>query len=179
MVAKLGMYSSKRLYFDWQAAQPDESTRKLATWTEFKTLLRTCYKPTENLTLKNFHFRALTQEPQETFPAFCNRIQKEARHCQFKCKHDDCTAAETSVRDQIVIGTHEDSIREEALKKSWDLQTLRQEGMKMESAAKGGAEISSGTVNKLGKYSFTRIRSNKEKDETKTDTKELTCFNCG
>ena len=48
-----------------------------------------------------------------------------------------------------------DNIREEALKKSWGLPTLRTEGMKMEIALKSAQEIASDstTVSRLGKYS--------------------------
>ena len=46
------------------------------------------YRPTENLTLKNFNFRAITQNQVETFPAFCNRVNKETKHCNFKCAVD-------------------------------------------------------------------------------------------
>ena len=56
----------------------------------------------------------------------------------------------------------EPSIQEEALNQSWDLKELRQEGMRMESAARGGAQISNeGTsnVNKIGKYSFSNTHS--------------------
>ena len=69
-------------------------------------------------------------------------MQKEVKHSQFKCELADCSAEETAVRDQIVIDLHENNIREKVLKKSWDLKTLHEEGMKMESAARGGAEIS-------------------------------------
>jgi hypothetical protein len=89
------------------------------------------YKPTDNPTLKNFHFRALLQEEQESFPAFCNCVEKEAKYCQFRCDHNDCSAELIAIRDQIVIGTNNSKIREEALKLSWDLTTLRREGMKM------------------------------------------------
>ena len=50
------------------------------------------YKPTDNPTLKNFHFRALIQQDQESFPAFCNRVEKEARHCRFNCDNENCSA---------------------------------------------------------------------------------------
>ena len=74
------------------------------------------YKPTDNPTLKNFHFRALTQQDQESFPAFYNRVEKEARHCRFNCDNENCSEEKIEVRDQIVIGTHNNKIREEALK---------------------------------------------------------------
>ena len=44
----------------------------------------------------------------------------------------------TAVRDQIVIGKDNSKVREEVLKFSWDLATLRREGMKIESAVRGG-----------------------------------------
>ena len=73
----------------------------------------------------------------ETFPAFCNRSAKEAKHCYFKCHHSDCDAEETAIRDQIIIGTRNNTVRDDALLKSWNLATLRQERMKIESATRG------------------------------------------
>ena len=103
--------------------------------------MREYYKPTENSTLKKFHFRDLQQKSEETFKDLCSRVALESRHCSFKCDSEDCTAQDTATRDQIIIGTRYQNIREEALLKSWDLQTLRTEGMKMESAMKSGSEI--------------------------------------
>ena len=169
------MFSSNRFFTDWQAAEPDEATRKAAGWTAFLTTIRECYKPTENLTLKNFQFRSLLQEADETLSAFSHRVEKEAKHCGFKCTHADCTAENTAIRDQIVIGMVDNRIREEALMKSWDLPTLRKEGMQMESAAKGGAAMSAADVNRVGKYSHKNI--NKNVDNKQQTSK--TCYNCG
>ena len=138
----LGLFSSPRLHSDWVAAQRDEAVRKKATWTVFKNTMEQFYKPTENPTLNNYKFRSLIQESGESFSAYCNRTEREAKVCSFKCTHADCTAEATSIRDQIVIGTTNNKIREEALLKSWDLATLRTEGMKLESAIRGEAEIS-------------------------------------
>lgn len=76
------------------------------------------------MTLKNFHFRSLVQEDSEIFPAFCNWVEKEAKHCNFKSESDICTAEDTATRDQIIIGTSSNKTREEALKMSWDLSML-------------------------------------------------------
>lgn len=65
----LGIFSSNRLYTDWTVAQPNENARKGANWEVFKDTMHNFYKPTENPTLMNFHFRALTQNSDETFPA--------------------------------------------------------------------------------------------------------------
>ena len=175
-VAKiLGMFSANRLYTDWQVAQPIEKTRKTASWSEFVHSMQEYYKPTENSTLKNYHFRELTQDADETFPSFCNRVEKEARHCYFKCPHVSCTAEETAIRDQIVIGTNNNAVREEALLKSWNLITLRKEGMKIESAHKGGAEIAGQALNKIGKYSYKNLKKNSNRTSSQTK-KEIRMF---
>ena len=173
----LGLFSSKRFQNDWIAAQPTSALRDNATWELFLTYLRAYYKPTENSTRRNYHFRDLEQGPEETFTAFCSRVVLDAGHCSFKCTHADCTAEETAARDQIIFGTRLQKIREEALLKSWDLATLRTEGMKIESATKGGAEIGGEGVNRLGKYSF---KNTKQRGPTpKPKTRNSACYRCG
>jgi hypothetical protein len=86
--------------------EPDESIRNKEKWPAFVRKIQEFYKPTDNPTLKNFIFRALTQQDQESFPAFCNRVEKEARHCRFNCDNEYCSAEKIAVRDKIVIGTH-------------------------------------------------------------------------
>ena len=184
-VAKfLGIYSSKRSFVDWKAAEVSETNRKAATWEIFLQKMREYYKPTENSTLKNFQFRSLTQSPDESFMAFCNRIDKEAKHCDFKCTHADCTAESIAIRDQIVIGARSDKIREESLKNSWDLDEVKKNGTRLESAAKGVAEITGElSVNKIGKYSFRNInKQESSKDKyTRPDNKQnrVSCYFCG
>ena len=174
----LGMFSSELFYSDWLAAQPDEQLRTDAGWTEFVKYMSDYYQPTENLTLKNYHFRTIAQSRGQTFAAFCNEVEKEAKHCSFKCSHADCTAESTAVRDQIVFGTTNDKIREEAFIKSWDLQTLRKEGMRMESASKSAAELSGENINRMGTYSHKNLRD-KANQPIKQTFKPITCFNCG
>ena len=53
----LGIYSSKRLYQDWTVAKPIVNERKAAKWDAFVAAMQAFYKPTENLKLRNFHFR--------------------------------------------------------------------------------------------------------------------------
>ena len=103
---------------------------------QFSVTVKEYHKPTENPTFKVFPFRDLTQGMDETFPAFCNRTAKKAKHC-YKCHRSDCDAEETTIRDQIIKGTKNNTVREEALLKSWNLATLCQEGMKIESATRG------------------------------------------
>lgn len=175
-VAKfLGIFSSERLHEDWMSAEPDENERKNVTWEKFISSLQKFYLPTENTTLKHYQFRSITQNIQETFISYCNRVEKEAKNCNYKCTHDDCTAENVAIRDQIIIGTSNDKIREEALKKSWDLATLRKEGMHMESAYKGAEALSADTINKIGKYS--QKYKNRQKQENKFKAK--VCYFCG
>ena len=172
----LGLYSSKRLYQDWMSAEPSEKKRKDATWPQFLEKMRTMYKPTENSTLKNYQFRQLLQSENETLTAFMNRVEAEAKHCQFNCESDDCTAEMTAVRDQVLIGTVNNTVREEALLKSWDLKTLRREGVQIESAQKSGAEIAGEAVNKIHKYSN---RYQDKKTPVKKSNKKIQCYFCG
>ena len=79
--------------------------------------------------------------------------------CNFKCTSVDCTAEDTAVRDQIIISLKDDDIHQEALKRSWDLETIRWEGMEMESRARGGAEINEEGMYKMGAYSFKSLKN--------------------
>ena len=147
----LRIYSSKTLYTDRCMAALEQKTRKNAQWKDFVETMSAFYKPTENITLKHFHFRSNIQKDGETFIAFCNRVLLEAKHYNFKCTAESCTAEETAVQDQIIIGLKSNNICQEALKKSQDtLDTLRREGMKMKSAARGGAEINGEDIYKMG-----------------------------
>ena len=184
MVTKfLGMFSSPRLYEDWKTAEPDESARKKASWKSFTATMKTFYKPTENMTLKHYQFRQITQGSDEVFTAFCSRVDKEAKHCNFKCKYDDCSAEQTVIRDQIIIGTHNEKIKQDALKESWDLKTIRANGMQIESAERGARELTKGNdLNKIGKYS----RKQRNADKIQRGQKEgqqqhqpKKCYFCG
>ena len=92
------MFSSPRLYEDWIAAELDETIRKQVLWQDFVKIIQAYYKPTENLT-QNYKFRSLTQMPNEIFTAFCNRITKKAKHCNFKCFFIRYTAEDLIIRD--------------------------------------------------------------------------------
>ena len=59
------------------------------------------YKPTENITLKHFHFWPNMQRP------------------------DQRPDQRSEIRDQIIISLKDDDIHQEALKRSWDLETIR------------------------------------------------------
>ena len=183
MVIKfLGMFSSPRFYEDWKIAEPDESSRKKASWQKFTAAMRKFYKPTENMTLKHYQFHSVTQGSDEVFTAFCNRVDKEAKHCSFKCKYDDCSVEQTVIRDQIIIGTHNDKIRQDALKESWDLKTIRANGMHIESAEGGACELSKeNDLNKIGKYSRKQRNTDKIQGgqiQAQQHGQSKTCYFC-
>ena len=176
-VAKIiGMFSGPRLSADWEAAEPNEAVRKASTYDEFKEKMIEFYKPTENETLIHYEFRDLHQKSDESFISFCNRVVSAAKMCNFKCDSQNCSVQETIVRDQIVIGTKIAKIREEALEKSWKLDELKKTGMKIESAARGEAEIAgTADVKKLGAYS--KINQNYRNSSKPNNTNN--CYNCG
>ena len=160
-VAKfLGIFLSKQLLVDWKVAEMHESKRSKATWEYFVSTMQKHYKLTENLALKNHQFRSLTHEAHESFSTFCNRVYKVAPHCNFKCHNADCTAENTAIREQIIIGTTHEKIREDALKNSLDFQQLRKEGMRIESATKEMEELNNESpVNIMGKYFFRNTKN--------------------
>ena len=173
----LGLFSSKQFQNDWLAAEPDPAIRSGISWGEFVDKMKTFYKPADNPTLRNYQFRNLSQRDDETFIAFVTRVEQEARNCSFKCQHADCTSEETNVRDQIVFGTKHDLIRDDAMIKSWDLKTLRSEGMKYESAMKANAEMSTSVNRILGKYSIKHQKQ--QQPQKQVNRKPIKCFNCG
>ena len=158
-----------------------EETRKKTDWKTFTEKMRGYYKPTENIILKHFQFRQLAHERNESFSAFFIRVEKAAKHCQFSCEDANCSDEKTAVRDQIVIGLENDGIQQEALENSWDFKDLRSNGVRMESAYKGAAEITGdGSLNKIGKYSYGNVKNQVNKDERKvSQQKQINCYFCG
>ena len=109
----------------------------------------------ENQIMRNFGFLQIAQLPNETISAFCNRVQAAGKTCTFCCCKKDCKVEEYGIRDQIIIGTNNETIREKAMLKNWNLQELRQNGMKHETAAAEEVRIRreiGRSINKLGSY---------------------------
>ena len=83
----------------------------------------------------------------------------------------DCSAEEYVIREPILMGKRSENIREKAMIKNWNLAELCQKGVKYESAAAGEEKMSGSKVNKVGAYSYQRIRN-----EKKTPHKK--CYRC-
>ena len=120
--------------------------------------MREYYKPTENFIIRNYEFRQLSQMPNETFSAFCNRVEAAGKTCHFCECTKGCRVEEFGIRHHIIIATTNDTIREEAVLKDWNLVDLRTNGMKYESAAAGEEEICGVHINKLGAYLYRKLR---------------------
>ena len=135
----LGRFASRNLQKDFEdivvAAQ-----RSTITFDETVRLLKDRYKPTRNLTFAHYQFHKMTQKSSEAFDVFVNRVKHEASNCEFTC-NDDCTVGNILIRDQIIVGTTDDSIRKEALNNQWNLQDLSNNGRKMEAASYGAQKI--------------------------------------
>ena len=160
----LGIFATARLIQDWKAAKPYEVLSRDCTWDYFLQKLRSYYKPTENPIIRNFEFRQLVQAKNETFSAFCNRVEAAGKTCTFCKCNSDCSAEEYAIHYQILIGTRNENIREKAMIKNWKLAELRQKGMKYESAAAGEEKISCCGVNKVSAYSYQRIKTEKKQN---------------
>ena len=175
----LGFFASPRFLQDWKAAETNTTVAATATWEDFVTKMKTYNKPTENRIIRNFEFRQLSQGRNETFSAFCNRVEETGKNCYFcECTGTACSATKYAVRDQIVIGTTNDNIREKAMLKDWNLADLRTKGMKCESAAAGEENISGKAVNKLGAYSFKTLQTNR-RDTAGSKKSDQKCYRCG
>ena len=96
--------------------------------------------------------------PNETFGGFWNRVEAAGKTCTSAIVKKNCSAEEFVIRDQIVIGTNNEVIREKVMLKNWNLQELRKNGMKYESAAAGEEKISGGALNKISPYSFRNLK---------------------
>ena len=92
------------------------------------------YAPTSNKVRNHYKFHRITQNTSETFDDFTHRVKAEAVLCDFKCTNENCMVQNTLIREQIIVGTCNEAIREDALKNQWDLANLTQNGHTMESS---------------------------------------------
>ena len=157
-----------------------------------------------NVTLANYRFRSLRQGPEEDFDKFVIRVKQEVKNCSFNCTSPTCTASQTMIRDQILIGTTDDSLREKALAEQMDLNNVVDNGRMLEAAHRGATKlkikqepgVSGVNRTKPGKYSK-KGRQQKDfkgaekeskckacssfrcTDRRKCPARKATCFTCG
>ena len=139
-----------RLFLSWAVsdeflddfeATTTEAERNDITFTTFVTKMKERYAPTSNKVQNHYKFHRLNQQIAETFDDFTHRVKAEAKLCKFKCDSETCTVQDTLIRDQLIVGTWKEAIREEALKKQWDLTTLINKGCTIESSVAAASEI--------------------------------------
>ena len=90
-------------------------------------LMKECYTPNSNKVKNHYLFHRITQQSNETFYDFVYRVKAEAKHCNFKYNNEECTVKDILIRDQILVDTNNE-IREDALKKQWNLSDLLRKG---------------------------------------------------
>ena len=144
-----------------------QEKEKKATWQNFVDVMQNYNKLTKNLTLKNYQFCSITKGISESFVVFCNKVEKETQHCDFKCKSRYCTSKKVTTRYQIIIRTTDDKIREEALKNSWDIKRVKGEEIHTQSVVHGMFELSGESdINKVRRYpmrSSSKLKKNQKK----------------
>ena len=90
--------------------------------------LRLRYQPSQSQVPLHYQFHQFQQATGEKIDSFINRIFQHAEKCEFKCKNTVCTSRniinEMLIRDQIIIGTNNATIREQALAMELNLTAL-------------------------------------------------------
>ena len=114
------------------------------------------YVPTSNKVINHYKLHRIVQNASETFDNFTHRVKAVALLCDFKCDDAGCTVQDTLIRDQIIVGTSNETVREDALKNQWNLTDLTKNGRIIESSAVAVTKIKpepNFDINKTGKYS--------------------------
>ena len=178
----LGRFASRNLQRDYEDVVP-LNDRANITFTTMVQRLQERYRPTRNHLLSNYEFHKLHQLNDESFDTFVNRVKHEAQNCQFSCESANISVPNIMIRDQIVIGTINDDIRQNALKNQWDLIALITNGRQLDAAAYSAQRIVADKTNespinrikKPGRYS--RKNPQKSNIDPKTSRK-FQCTNC-
>ena len=137
------------------------------------------YTPSSNKVKNHYLFHRITQNVSESFDDFAYRIQAEAELCDFKCSSNDCTVKDILIRDQILVGTDNEVIRQEALKNQWGLDDLFKKGRITEPGILAASEIKSEP-----KYEVRRAktspysRKSRDKQKAKLSSKKFICWKC-
>ena len=136
----LGRYSHRNMQIEYEQVTT-RAERDAMSFDGMAQKFRTRFRLSHNTTLSNYKFRKVMQAERETFDSFVIRVRQEAQTCNFQCAHDDCTVKDVLIRDQILFGTVDDTIRRQALHDEWDLTTLITKGRSSEAATKGAQSI--------------------------------------
>lgn len=97
--------SGREIYNTWSLTA-DEMNKVESLFDRFE---RYC-KPKQNITLERYRFNSRTQKPGESLDEFVTDLRKLAKLCQFQ------TLEEEMVKDRIVVGIHNQSLKERLLR---------------------------------------------------------------
>ena len=136
-VFRMCVFAGERLKSDLKAEYNQDLTKlKGDDFNAMVAKLRQRYQPSQNQVLLHYQFHNLQQATGEKIDSFINRVCQHAEKCEFKCKNTSCTSRnaihEILIRDQIVIGTNNTTIREQALEKELTLTDLISHSRKVE-----------------------------------------------
>ena len=118
-----------------------ESDRAGIKFSDLVKKMKERYTPTSNKVHNHYLFHRLKQKDGEKFDDFTHRVRGDAELCEFTCTNTGCTVKDVLIRDQILVGTNNEAIRDEALKRQWDLTELLKQGRLTESSIIAASEI--------------------------------------
>ena len=135
----------------------------------------------KNLTYETFLFRGLKQRVGEPFEQFMHRCEVCVDKCGFAAEDRD-----RHIRDQLVLGTINESTRQLALSENLDLKALSSRGRSMESSANFSDSIRIKEEPMFGNFNAVSQRSGQFRCYKGTGEKSgaaggsgRKCYNCG
>ena len=142
-------------------------------------LMKECYTPNSNKVKNHYLFHRITQQSNETFDDFVYQVKAEAEHCDFKYNNEECTVKDILIRDQRLMGTNDEAIRENALKNQWNLNDLLCKGQITEPGILAVLQIKTEQtydINraKAGVYS----RNFSKKNKSSNQSSSFICWKC-
>lgn len=154
-----------------------EADRVDISFTSLVDNMKTRYTPNTNKVRNHYLFHRLKQTPSESFDDFVHKVRTNATLCDFKCNSPNCTVLNTLIRDQIISGTNNGHIRDEGLKKQWELDDLVKEGRIIESGALAASEIKKDNAKLDPNINRTKTGGSRKNQQRERSNKFM-CFKC-
>lgn len=177
----LGKYSSRAFQKEFESLVAKENRNK-TTFIELVQLMEEKYAPARNHILANYEFHRLVQQ-DENFETFSNRVTEQANSCQFKCDSADCNIPNIMIRDQLIFGTNNTEIRQQALKQQWNLKDLLKNARVIETATFSSQHMqdnSQKSVSRVrpGRYSKKTRQKNSQQNLNSRPSTSTQCETC-
>ena len=157
---------------DYEAAVTT-AERTNITFETIVTKMKERYTPNTNKVRNHYIFHRLAQSKSDSFDDFVHKVRTNAGQCDFKCTSATCTVMDTLIRDQVITGTHNSHIRDEALKKQWGLDDLITNGRIIESGAIAASELKKDNAAHINRTKRGPDAPKKQKSKGK-----FVCFKC-